>query len=96
MARALWNDEILAESEDTVEIEGSCYFPPDSIRWEYFEKSETRTTCRWKGEASYYSIRVNGKVNIDGAWYYPQPSEAAQALGIKDRLAFWKGVRIER
>lgn len=94
MKRAIWNGAILAESADTIEVEGNQYFPPDAIKKEYFRPSETHSTCPWKGEASYYHIEVNGETNSDAAWYYPNPKEAA--ANIKDYVAFWKGVKIEK
>lgn len=90
--KAIWNDAVLAEGDRTVVVEGNHYFPPDSIKSEYFRKSETHTTCPWKGEASYYDIVVDGKVNSDAAWYYPETLEAAKQ--IKGYLAFWKGVQV--
>ena len=91
--KAIWNGQVLAESDETVVVEGNQYFPPDSIKKEFFRKSNTKTTCPWKGLASYYSLEVNGGVNQDAAWYYPEPSDAARQ--IKDHVAFWKGVKIE-
>ena len=91
--KATWNGTTLAESDDTVVVEGNHYFPSDSLRREHFSPSETRTTCPWKGEASYYNVQVNGETNRDAAWYYPTPKEAATQ--IKDRVAFWKGVTVE-
>jgi uncharacterized protein (DUF427 family) len=91
--KTTWRGATLAKSDDTVIVEGNHYFPPASIDREYFSESETHTTCPWKGEASYYSITVNGEVNKDAAWYYPNPKEAAS--NIKDRIAFWKGVVVE-
>ena len=90
--KAIWNDKVIAESNDTVVVEGNHYFPPDSINKEYFEDSSTNTTCPWKGLASYYSLVVDGKENKDAAWYYPEPKEAAKQ--IKDHVAFWKGVQV--
>jgi uncharacterized protein (DUF427 family) len=92
MARAIWNDTVLAESNKTVVVEGNQYFPPDSIRAEHFKPSSTHTTCSWKGTASYYDVEVNGKVNKDAAWYYPSPLEAAQHIA--GYVAFWKGVKV--
>jgi uncharacterized protein (DUF427 family) len=92
MTRAIWNGVVLAESEDTVIVEGNHYFPREAVNWEYFKDSKTHTTCPWKGVASYYTIEVNGEQNRDAAWYYPRPSEAAG--NIKDRVAFWRGVRV--
>ena len=91
--KAIWNGQVLAESDDTVVIEGNHYFPPESINKEYFKPSETHTKCPWKGTASYYNIEVNGEVNEDSAWYYPEVSE--QAKPIKGRVAFWRGVEVE-
>lgn len=92
MKKAIWNKAVLAQSEHTIEIEGNDYFPQDSINAEYFEDSSLQSTCPWKGEASYKSIIVNGKLNQDAAWYYPVPKEKAQE--IKNYVAFWKGVEI--
>lgn len=91
--KAIWNNQIIAESNDTIVIEGNHYFPHDSIIKEYYKTSETHTNCPWKGTASYYSIEVDGKENKDAAWYYPEVSELAK--GIKSRVAFWRGVTVE-
>lgn len=93
MIRAIWNGTVLAESPETVVVEGNHYFPPDSLRREYFTGSATHTVCSWKGTASYYTVVVDGAENPDAAWYYPEPKSAASE--IKDRVAFWKGVTIE-
>lgn len=93
MAKASWNGAVIAESDKTVVVEGSHYFPPDSVDPQYLRPSETHTQCPWKGTASYYSIDVNGQQNADAAWFYPDPFPAANH--IKDRIAFWKGVRVE-
>lgn len=90
--KAIWNNTILAESDDTLVVENNHYFPAESINKEYFKSSETHTTCPWKGMASYYTIEVDGKENKDAAWFYPKVSELAK--GIKGRVAFWKGVEI--
>jgi len=90
--KAIWNDTILAESDETISIEGNHYFPPESIKKEYFKQSDYHTTCPWKGEASYYTIIVDEEVNNDSAWYYPEPKEAAKE--IKNYVAFWKGVEV--
>ena len=90
MAKATWNGVVLAESNQTVIVEGNHYFPPESVNMEYFKTSETHTTCPWKGLASYYTIEVDGKTNPDAAWYYPNTKEAAKH--VKGRVAFWKGV----
>ena len=90
--QAIWNGEIIAASTDTVVVEGNHYFPVDSVNMAFMKPSDTRTSCPWKGEASYYSIEVDGQLNIDAAWYYPQPKEAAS--NIQGRVAFWKGVEV--
>lgn len=92
--KAIWNGKIIAESNDTVVVENNHYFPADSINNEYFKESDTHTTCPWKGLASYYTLEVDGMENIDAAWYYPEVSELAKS--IKGRIAFWKGVKIEK
>jgi uncharacterized protein (DUF427 family) len=91
--KATWHGATLAESNDTVVVEGNHYFPASSISRAFFRDSATHTICPWKGEASYYDISVNGAMNKDAAWYYPEPKEAA--ANIKGRVAFWKGVVIE-
>ena len=88
--RVVRQNHVLAESNDTIVIEGNHYFPPDSINWDYFHKSETHTTCSWKGVANYYKIVIGEKVEKDAAWYYPEPKEAAKE--IKDYVAFYEGV----
>lgn len=90
--KAVWNDTVLAESDDTVVVEGNHYFPPDAIDHKYFKPSETHSVCPWKGTASYYTVTVDGKENSDAAWYYPEPKDAAAQ--IKDRIAFWRGVTV--
>lgn len=94
MAKATWEGAVLAESNQTVEIEGNQYFPPEAIRKEYFKLSDAHSVCPWKGTASYYDIEVNGKSNAGAAWYYPQPKDAAGR--IKNYVAFWKGVSVEK
>ena len=94
MPRAIWNGIVLAESDRTQMVEGNHYFPPDSINREYFKQSDTQTVCPWKGRASYYTIEVDGKVNTAAAWTYPSPSQAA--ANIKDHVAFWRGVKVEK
>ena len=91
--KAVWNGQVIAESEKTVEVEGNHYFPKDSLVSEYFEPSTTRTTCAWKGVASYYNIRVSDQVNQDAAWTYETPSDAAR--NIRGHVAFWKGVQVQ-
>ncbi|MDE3076410.1 MAG: DUF427 domain-containing protein [Chloroflexota bacterium] len=92
MAKATWNGAVLAESDATVVVEGNHYFPAASVKREYLRESNTKTTCHWKGLASYYSIEVNGAVNEDAAWYYSAPSDAAKSIA--GRIAFWKGVKV--
>ena len=90
--KAIWNDKIIAESDNTIVIENNHYFPPGSIKSEFFKPSETHTSCAWKGQASYYTIEVDGLENKDAAWYYPEVSELAKS--IKGYIAFWRGVQI--
>jgi len=90
--KAIWENKILAESDDTIVIENNHYFPPSSINQQYFTKSDTTSICPWKGTANYYTITVNGNKNIDAAWYYPSPKEDAKK--ITDYIAFWRGVDI--
>jgi len=94
MTKAMWEGAVLAESDKTVEVEGNQYFPPESIRTEYFRPSDNRSVCPWKGTASYYDLDVNGKRNAGAAWYYPDPKSAAKQ--IKGYVAFWKGVKVEK
>lgn len=93
MPRAIWNGAVLAESDRCVVVEGNQYFPADAINSEYFQPSDTHTTCPWKGVASYYNVVVDGKVNKDAAWYYPTPKDAAKQ--ITGHIAFWRGVQVE-
>ncbi|MCC5921721.1 MAG: DUF427 domain-containing protein [Cyclobacteriaceae bacterium] len=90
--KAIWKDVVVAESNDTVVVEGNHYFPRSSCRTDLFEESSTTTHCPWKGDAAYYSIKVGDQVNYDAAWYYPHPKSAAE--NITDRVAFWKGVTV--
>ena len=90
--KAIWKGQLIAESDDTIVIEGNHYFPPNDIKKEFFIDSEAHTTCPWKGLASYYTIKVNGDENPDAAWYYPEASDLAKE--IEDYVAFWKGVEI--
>lgn len=90
--KAIWNGAVLAESNDTIIVEGNHYFPADSINREFFAPSETHTVCGWKGTASYYDIVAGGATNKDAAWYYPTPKDAAKE--IENRVAFWKGVEV--
>lgn len=93
MPKAVWNGVILAESDQCQVVEGNYYFPHESINSEYFQESNTHSTCPWKGVASYYTIVVDGQKNQDAAWYYPDTKEKAQ--NIKNYVAFWKGVKVE-
>ncbi len=90
--RAIWNDTVIATSDDTVVVEGNHYFPASSVDEAVLRPSSTTSVCPWKGTASYYSLEVDGKVNADAAWYYPQPKDAA--ANIADHVAFWKGVQV--
>ena len=90
--KAIWNGQIIAESDDTVVIENNHYFPADAIKKEFFKESDTHTVCPWKGQASYYTLEVDGKSNPDAAWYYPSTSHAAKP--IEGYVAFWKGVSV--
>lgn len=90
--KAIWNDKVVAESSDTVIVEGNHYFPPQSVKGEYLHDSSTKTVCGWKGTAQYYDLVVDGRTNPDAAWYYATPKEAAE--NIKGRIAFWKGVQV--
>jgi uncharacterized protein (DUF427 family) len=93
MIRAIWNGTVLAESDETVVVEGNHDFPPTAIRCEHFEPTEHHTTCGWKGQASYYDIVAGGERNPNAAWYYPETKSAADE--IRGRIAFWRGVRVE-
>ena len=92
MAKAIWNNVVIAESDAYEKVEGNVYFPPKSINKKYFKQSDTHSTCFWKGKASYYDIEVNGEINKDAAWYYPEPKSKAE--NIKSYVAFWKGVEV--
>ncbi|RYD71826.1 MAG: DUF427 domain-containing protein [Sphingobacteriales bacterium] len=93
MMKATWNNQVLAESDETIVIENNHYFPPASINKSFFQASDKHTVCPWKGEASYYTLAVDGQKNEDAAWYYPNPKDAAKE--IKGYVAFWKGVKID-
>src|SRR4051812_19554403 len=90
--KATWNGAVLAESDTTGVVEGNHYFPAESLRRVYFRPSDHHTVCGWKGTASYYHVEVDGKVNENAAWYYPEPREAARQVA--GRVAFWKGVQV--
>lgn len=92
MTQATWNGTVIAESDDTVVVEGNHYFPRSAVRAGVLRDSDHTSVCPWKGTASYHSIEVDGDVNTDAAWYYPQPKSAAAE--IQDRIAFWKGVTV--
>ncbi|MEQ9305752.1 MAG: DUF427 domain-containing protein [Marinoscillum sp.] len=91
--KAYWNNQLIAESNETIVVEGNHYFPPGAIKEEYLSESATHTTCPWKGKASYYSLTVDGKENKDAAWYYPEASELAK--NIEGYVSFWKGVEVK-
>ncbi len=93
MAQAIWNNEVIAESETIEIVDGNHYFPADSLKSEFFRKSDATTVCGWKGTANYYDVVVDGKVNEQAAWYYAEPKP--EAANIKGRVAFWKGVTIK-
>jgi uncharacterized protein (DUF427 family) len=90
MPKAVWNNQVIAESPTTVMVEGNHYFPKDSIKEEFFRPSPTQTTCPWKGQAHYVTLEADGKQSVDAGWFYPQPKDAAQ--NIKDHYAFWRDV----
>ncbi len=90
--KAIWNGQLLAESEHTEIVDRNHYFPIEETNKDFFKKTEHHTTCPWKGEANYFSIEVNGKINENAAWYYPNPSDSA--MNIKNHVAFWRGVEV--
>jgi len=92
--KAIWNNEVIAESDATIVIENNHYFPADAIRKEFFKESSNQTVCPWKSTASYYTLEVAGEQNKDAAWYYPKTSELARS--IEGYVAFWKGVKVEK
>jgi uncharacterized protein (DUF427 family) len=92
--KAIWNDTVIADSDDTVVVENNHYFPLESVRQDLLKASDTTTFCPWKGTARYYTLSVDGKTNPDAVWYYPEPYEAA--AGIRGRVAFWKGVTVRK
>ncbi|HVR98260.1 MAG TPA: DUF427 domain-containing protein [Thermoanaerobaculia bacterium] len=94
MPRALWKGKVIAETDRHEVVEGNVYFPPGSIHPEFFKPSPTTTVCGWKGTANYYTVTVGGEENKDAAWYYADPKPAA--ANIKDHVAFWRGVTVER
>jgi uncharacterized protein (DUF427 family) len=90
--KATWKDTVIAESDDTVVVEGNHYFPEASLKREYVTFSNHKTTCAWKGQASYYSLIVEGELNLDAVWYYAEPKPEAEL--VRGRVAFWKGVKV--
>lgn len=90
--KAIWQGTVIAESADTVVLEGNHYFPAEALHMQYFRPSDTHSSCPWKGTAHYYTVQVAGEENPDAAWFYPDPKEAAQE--IRGRVAFWKGVQV--
>jgi len=90
--KAIWNDKVIAESANTRIVENNHYFPLEDIKKEFLKPSDTHTRCPWKGKASYYHIKVDGKINEDAAWFYPNASHAAKP--IEDYVAFWKGIKV--
>lgn len=93
MSKAIWNNAVLAESDKTIVVEGNHYFPPDAVNSEFFQHSTTHTVCSWKGTASYYDVVVDGHVNKDAAWFYPDPKDAASQIA--GYIAFWRGVQVK-
>jgi uncharacterized protein (DUF427 family) len=93
MPKAVWNGKVIAQSDRCEVVDGNQYFPADAIQAEFFQDSATHTTCGWKGVASYYNVVVDGEVNADAAWYYPEPKDAAK--NIAGYVAFWRGVKVE-
>lgn len=93
MVQAIWNGDVVAESDRTVVVEGNHYFPRESVRDDVLRESATTSRCPWKGQASYFSLEAGGQTNPDAAWYYPEPLDAAKEIA--GHVAFWKGVEIE-
>lgn len=95
--KAIWNSQVIAESDKTISIEGNQYFPPDSIKKEFFKESDFQTRCHWKGNASYFDVEVNGETNKNAAWYYPEPLDGSiEKVGsdFTNYLGFWNGVQV--
>ncbi len=90
--KAIWNEAVIAESDDTVVVEGNHYFPPESVNESFLKPSETTSVCSWKGTANYYTLSVDGAENADAAWYYASPKTAARQIA--GRVAFWRGVQV--
>ncbi len=96
MPRAMWNGQVVAETDEYEVVEGNIYFPPASIKAEFFTPTDAHTTCAWKGVASYYDVTVDGETAKEAAWFYPEPKSHPQALAIRDYVAFWRGVEVEK
>lgn len=94
MAKAIWQNKVIAESNNTIDLEGNVYFPPEALRKEYFQDSATTSQCPWKGTANYYNVVVGDDVNKDAAWVYRTPKDAAKE--IKNHVAFWRGVQVSK
>ena len=94
MPKAIWNGQVIAQSDATIKVEGNHYFPPDSVDPKFLKPSASQTVCPWKGTASYYDVVVDGEIAPGAAWYYKDPKHAASE--IKDYVAFWRGVKVER
>ena len=94
MPKAIWNGKVIAQSDETIKVEGNHYFPPESVDSAFLQSSDARTSCPWKGMASYYDVVVDGKVAQGAAWFYPEPKPAAS--DIKNYVAFWRGVKVKR
>ncbi len=92
--KAIWNDTVLADSDFTVVVEGNHYFPPKSVKKEFFKNSDKTTSCPWKGKANYYDVEVEGQTNSAAAWYFPEPRPAAE--NIRNHVAFWKGIEVKK
>ena len=92
--KAIWNNTVIAESNETVKLEGNYYFPPGSVMTQFLRDSSTHTTCSWKGMASYYDIVIDDSINNDAAWYYPEPKQ--EALNIRNYVSFWHGVEFSQ
>jgi len=93
MPQAVWNGQIIADSDDTILVEANHYFPPESLNRELLQESDLNTVCGWKGTASYFDVVVDGQTNKDAAWYYPSPKDSVS--NIRDHVAFWKGVEVQ-
>ncbi len=93
--KAIWNGTVIAQSDETIVVENNHYFPPGSVKFEYFQDSETHTSCPWKGISHYKDLVLDGELKNDAAWFYPEPKDAAERLGIKNYVAFWAGGAVE-